>query len=148
MLQEEGEEKRQDVIEEKIYNLEESVNEGETRESSKRLKRKFETIKGYEDDERVMFEFIFRDFAKSEIWDKVKEPLSPRFHDDEYSICCENITHMMTALKEARMEPREMLLSIHHTLKMLLDIISKMNRKLEDEKIQINDKGKEKVNNF
>ncbi|GKD95504.1 hypothetical protein Tco_1379401 [Tanacetum coccineum] len=36
------------------------------------------------------------------------------------------------ALKEARMELREMLLSIQHSLKMLLDIISKMNRKLED----------------
>ncbi|GJW26537.1 putative reverse transcriptase domain-containing protein [Tanacetum coccineum] len=34
------------------------------------------------------------------------------------------------------------------SLKMLLDIISKMNRKLEDEKVKRNDKGKEKVNDF
>ncbi|GKA03922.1 hypothetical protein Tco_0676703 [Tanacetum coccineum] len=54
---------------------------------------------------------------------------------------------MMNAFKEARMESREMLLSIHHSLKMLLDIISKMNRKLEDEKIKRNDKGKEKFLN-
>ncbi|GKA97569.1 retrovirus-related pol polyprotein from transposon TNT 1-94 [Tanacetum coccineum] len=79
---------------------------------------------------------------------KIKEPLSPRLNEDAYSICCENTTHMMNALKEARIESREMLLSIYHSLKMLLDIISKMNRKLEDEKIKRNDKGKEKVNEF
>ncbi|GKC93421.1 hypothetical protein Tco_1158863, partial [Tanacetum coccineum] len=72
----------------------------------------------------------------------------PKLNEDEYSICCENTTHMMNAFKEARMESREMLLSIHHSLKMLLDIISKMNRKLEDEKIKRNDKGKEKVKDF
>ncbi|GJZ38222.1 hypothetical protein Tco_0584413, partial [Tanacetum coccineum] len=55
---------------------------------------------------------------------------------------------MMNALKEARMESREMLLSIHHSLKMILDIISKMNRKLEDEKIKSNDKGKEKARKY
>ncbi|GJS08402.1 hypothetical protein Tco_0365198 [Tanacetum coccineum] len=93
-----------------MSNLEESVN-GEMRESSKKLKRKFETMKGYAHDER-------------------------------------NTTHTMNALKEAIMESREMLLSIHHSLKMLLDIISKMNRRLEDEKIKMNDKGKEKVNDF
>ncbi|GKC09216.1 hypothetical protein Tco_1000826 [Tanacetum coccineum] len=87
---------------------EESVNEGEMGESSKELKRKFETMKRYECDER-------------------------------------NATHMMIALKEARMKSREMLLSFHHSIKMLLDIISKMNKNLEDEKIKINDKGKEKV---
>ncbi|GJR59938.1 hypothetical protein Tco_1502100 [Tanacetum coccineum] len=118
------------------------------RESSKKLKRKFETMKGYEGDERIMFKFILRGFAKSEIWDKVKEPLRTKLNEDKYSICCENTTHMMNALKEARLESREMLLSIHHNLKMLLDIISKMNRKLEDEKIKKNDKGKEKVNDF
>ncbi|GJR01744.1 zinc knuckle CX2CX4HX4C containing protein [Tanacetum coccineum] len=80
-------------------------------------------------------EFILRGFVKSEIWDNVKEPLSPRLNKDEYSICCENTTHMMNALKETRMESREMLMSIHHSLKMNLDIISKMNRKLEEEKV-------------
>ncbi|GJR08346.1 hypothetical protein Tco_0790998 [Tanacetum coccineum] len=84
-------------------------------ESLKKLKRKFETMKGYESDERVMFEFILRYFAESEIWDKVNEPLSLRLNEDEYSICCENTTHMMNALKEARMESRDMLLSIHHS---------------------------------
>ncbi|GJS18294.1 hypothetical protein Tco_0201531 [Tanacetum coccineum] len=111
-----------------------SVNKGEMGERSKKLKRKFEMMKGYEGDERKMFEFILRGFAKSKIWDKVKEPLSPKLNEDEYSICCENTTHMMNALKEA-MESREMLLSIYHSLKMLLDIIFKINRKLEDEKI-------------
>ncbi|GKE06541.1 hypothetical protein Tco_1398559 [Tanacetum coccineum] len=60
----------------------------------------------------------------------------------------QNTTHMMNALKEARIESREMLLSIHHSLKMLLKIISKMKRKLEDEKIKRNDKGKEKFNDL
>ncbi|GJX34930.1 hypothetical protein Tco_0246487 [Tanacetum coccineum] len=87
------------------------------------------------------------DDSQNKIWDKVKEPLSPKLNEDEYSICCENTTHMMNALKEARMESREMLLSIHHRLKMLLDNISKMNRKLEDEKVKMNDKGKEKIPN-
>ncbi|GJU64807.1 hypothetical protein Tco_1246642 [Tanacetum coccineum] len=123
-----------------------SVNQGEIGESSKKFKRKFETMKGYEGDERIMFKFILNGFAKSDIWDK--EPLSPKLNEDEYSICCENTTHMMNALKEARRESREMLLSIHHSLKMLLDIISKMNRKLKDEKVKRNDKGKEKVNDF
>ncbi|GJZ64199.1 hypothetical protein Tco_0620620 [Tanacetum coccineum] len=89
-----------------MLNLEEFLNKGEMRESSKKLKMKFETMKGYEGDERVMFEFIPRDFTKSEMWDKVKEPLSPRLNEHEHSICCENTTHMMNALKEARMESR------------------------------------------
>ncbi|GJR83831.1 hypothetical protein Tco_0154616 [Tanacetum coccineum] len=105
-------------------------------------------MKGYKGEERVMFEFILKDIAESEIWNKVKVPLSIRLHEHENSIYCENTTHMMNALKETRMELREMLLSIHHGLKMLLDIISKMNRKLEDEKIRVNDKGKGKVNDF
>ncbi|GKB33813.1 hypothetical protein Tco_0873214 [Tanacetum coccineum] len=117
-------------------------------ENSKKLKRKFETIKGYEGDERITFEFILRGFVESENWDKVKEPLSPKLNEDEYSICCENTTHMLNTLKEARMESREMFLSIYHSLNMLLDIISKMNRKLEDHKIKSNDKGKENVNDF
>ncbi|GKD53270.1 hypothetical protein Tco_1286657 [Tanacetum coccineum] len=88
-------------------------------ENSKKSKRKFETMKGYEGAERIMFEFILRGFAESEIWDKVNVPLSPRMNEDEYLICCENTTHMMNALKKSRMESREMLLSIHHSLKML-----------------------------
>ncbi|GJW38961.1 hypothetical protein Tco_0064806 [Tanacetum coccineum] len=131
-----------------MSNSKESVNKGEMGESLKKLKRKFETTKGYEGDERIMFEFILRGFVESKIWDEVKEPLSPKLNKDEYSICCENATHMMNAFKEARMESREMLLSILHSLKMLLGIISKMNRKLEDEKIKSNDKGKKKVNDF
>ncbi|GKA58243.1 hypothetical protein Tco_0757431 [Tanacetum coccineum] len=96
----------------------------------------------------IMFEFILKGFTEIEIWNKVKEPLSPKLNEDEYSICCENTTHMMNALKKARMESRDILLSIHHSLKMLLDNISKMNRKLEDEKVKMNDKGKEKVKDF
>nr|GFB36407.1 hypothetical protein [Tanacetum cinerariifolium]GFC12301.1 hypothetical protein [Tanacetum cinerariifolium] len=125
-----------------------SVNKGEIGESSKNSKRKFETMKGYEGNERIIFEFILRGFTKSKIWNKIKEPLSPRMNEDEYLICCENTTNMMNALKEARMESKEMLLSIHHSLKMVLEIISKMNTKLEDEKIKRNDKGNEKVNDF
>ncbi|GKB11317.1 hypothetical protein Tco_0845240 [Tanacetum coccineum] len=90
-----------------------SMNKGDMGQSSKILKRKFETMKIYEGDEKIMFEFILRGFTK-----------------------------------KARMESREMLLSIHHSLNMLLDIISKMNRKLEDEKIKRNDKRKEKVNDI
>nr|GEY76990.1 hypothetical protein [Tanacetum cinerariifolium] len=78
--------------------------------------------------------------------DEVKEPLIPKLNKDKHSICCKNTTHMMNALTEARIESREMLLSIHHSVKMLLDIISKMNRKLKDENIKRNDKRKEKVN--
>ncbi|GKE38800.1 hypothetical protein Tco_1462205, partial [Tanacetum coccineum] len=131
-----------------MSNSEGSVNKGEMGESSKKLKRKFETMKGYEGDERIIFEFILRGYTESEVWDEINEPFSPRMNVDEYSICCENTTHMMNALKEARMESREMLLSIHHSLQMLLEIISKINRKLKDEKIKRNDKGKEKVNDF
>nr|GFA03218.1 hypothetical protein [Tanacetum cinerariifolium] len=131
-----------------MYNSKGSVNQGEIGESSKKLKRKFKTMKGYEDDERLMFKFILNGFLKSEIWDKVKEPLSLKLNEDEYSICCENTTHMMNVLKEARMELREMILSIHHSIKMLFDIISNMNRKFEDEKVKRNDKGKEKANEF
>ncbi|GKG26325.1 hypothetical protein Tco_0399471 [Tanacetum coccineum] len=58
-------------------------------ESLKKLKRKFEIMKGYEGDERIMFEFILNGFAKSDIWDKVKEPLSLKLNEDEYFICCE-----------------------------------------------------------
>ncbi|GJZ61344.1 zf-CCHC domain-containing protein [Tanacetum coccineum] len=132
----------------RMPNSEESVNRGEVEESSKKLKRKFKTMKGYEGGERVMFEFIFRDISKSEIWDKVKVPLSLRLYEHENSICCENTTHMMNGLKESRMESTEMLLSIHHGLKMPLNIISKMNKKLEEEKIKMNDKGKGKENDF
>ncbi|GKD97860.1 hypothetical protein Tco_1381757 [Tanacetum coccineum] len=125
-------------------NSEGFVNSREMGESSKKSKRKFETMKGYEGDERIMFEFILRGFVESEIWDKIKEPLSQRMNEDEYLICYENTTHMMNALKEARIESREMLLSIYYSLKMLIEIISNMNRKLEDDKIKRNDKGMEK----
>ncbi|GJV48972.1 hypothetical protein Tco_1439184 [Tanacetum coccineum] len=59
--------------------------------------------------------------------------------------CRKNTTHMMNSLKEAITESKDILLSIHHSLKMLLDIISNMNRKVEDEKMQMNDKGKGKL---
>ncbi|GJR80374.1 hypothetical protein Tco_0151159 [Tanacetum coccineum] len=131
-----------------MSNSEGSMNKEEIGENSKKSKRKFETMKGYEGDERIMFEFILRGFVESEIWDKIKELLSLRMNEDEYLICCENTNHMMNALKEARIKSREMLLSIHRSLKMLLEIISKMKRKLEDEKIKRNDKGKEKVNDL
>ncbi|GJT64057.1 hypothetical protein Tco_1015537 [Tanacetum coccineum] len=73
---------------------------------------------------------------------------SKKLNEDEYSICFENTTHIMNALKEARMKSREMIFSIYHSLKMLLDIISRMNRKLEDKNIKRNDKRKEKVNDL
>ncbi|GJV19242.1 hypothetical protein Tco_1368262 [Tanacetum coccineum] len=91
-----------------MSNLKGSVNKGEMGESSKKSKGKFETMKGYEGDERIMFEFILRGFEESKIWDKIKEPLSLRMNEDEYSICCENTTRMMNALKEARMKSREL----------------------------------------
>ncbi|GJY58481.1 copia protein [Tanacetum coccineum] len=96
----------------------------------------------------IMFSVFLCTRFQEDPKDKVKEPLSPKLNKDEYSICCENTTHIMYALEEARMKSREMLLSIHHSLKMLLDIISKMKRKFEDEKVKRNDKGKEKVNDF
>ncbi|GJX49810.1 reverse transcriptase domain-containing protein [Tanacetum coccineum] len=131
-----------------LYGLKQALKAWRNGESSRKFKRKFETLKGYKGDERVMFEFIVRYFAESEIWDKVKEPLSPRLNKHEHSICCESTTHKMNALKEARTESREMLLYIHHSLNMLLYIVSKMNRKLEDENIKMNDKGKGKANDF
>ncbi|GJZ02367.1 hypothetical protein Tco_0520328 [Tanacetum coccineum] len=81
-----------------MSNSEGSVNKGEMGESSKKLKRKFETMKGYEGDEKIMFEFILKGFAESEIWDKFKEPLRLKLNEDEYFICCENTTHMTNAL--------------------------------------------------
>ncbi|PWA43187.1 hypothetical protein CTI12_AA538090 [Artemisia annua] len=82
-----------------------------------------------------------RRFAESEVWDLIKEPLSPRLCEDEYSICCEHTTHMVNALKESRIEARVMLLSIHEGIVELLTTISKVNRKLEDDKL----KGKGKM---
>ncbi|GJR55597.1 hypothetical protein Tco_1406118 [Tanacetum coccineum] len=112
-------------------------------EEEEEEKKGQDVIEEYEGDERIMFKFILKGFAKSEIWDNVKEPLSLKLNEDEFSICCENTTHIMNTLKEARIESREMLLSIHHSIKMLLDIISKMNRKLEDKKVKRNNKALE-----
>ena len=109
-------------------------------ESSKRLKRSFTDMMKKEGDDRIKFEYELRTFAESEVWDLIKEPLSPRLCEDEYSICCENTAHMVNALKESRIEFRVMLLSIHEGIMELLATMSKMNRKLEDDKV--NGKGK------
>ena len=109
-------------------------------ESSKRMKRSFMDMMKNEGDDRIMFEYELRTFAESEVWDLIKEPLSPRLCEDEYSICCENTAHMVNALKESRIEFRVMLLSIHEGIMELLATMSKMNRKLEDDKV--NGKGK------
>nr|GEW24093.1 hypothetical protein [Tanacetum cinerariifolium] len=58
-----------------MCNSEGFVNKGEIEESSKKSKRKFKTMKGYEGDEQIMFEFILRGFAESEIWDKMNRKL-------------------------------------------------------------------------
>ncbi|PWA99516.1 hypothetical protein CTI12_AA005940 [Artemisia annua] len=105
-------------------------------ESSKRLKRSFTDMMKNEGDDRIMFEYGLRTFTESEVWDLIKEPLSPRLSEDEYSICCENTAHMVNALKESRIESRVMLLSIHEGIMELLTTISKMNRKLEDDKVK------------
>ena len=110
-------------------------------ESSKRLKRSFMDMMKKEGDDRIKFEYELRTFAESEVWDLIKEPLSPRLCEDEYSICCENTAHMVNALKESRIEFRVMLLSIHEGIMELLATMSKMNRKLEDDKV----KGKGKI---
>ena len=110
-------------------------------ESSKRLKRSFTDMMKKEGDDRIKFEYELRTFAESEVWDLIKEPLSPRLCEDEYSICCENTAHMVNALKESRIEFRVMLLSIHEGIMELLATMSKMNRKLEDDKV----KGKGKI---
>ena len=94
-----------------------------------------------EGDDRIMFEYGLRCFAESEVWELIKEPLSPWLNEDEYSICCENTAHMVNALKESRIEFRVMLLSIHKGIMELLATMSKMNRKLEDDKV----KGKGKM---
>ncbi|GKB19563.1 retrovirus-related pol polyprotein from transposon TNT 1-94 [Tanacetum coccineum] len=70
----------------------------------------------------------------------------PILHDDKCAINLTSSPIDYPRTKHEQNESREMLLSIHYSLKMLLDIISKMNRKLEDGKIKRNDKGKEKVN--
>jgi hypothetical protein len=88
-----------------------------------------------------LFEYELRTFAESEVWDLIKEPLSPRLYEHEYSICCENTAHMVNALKDLRIMSRVMLLSIHEGLMELLATISKMNRKLEGDKV----KGKGKM---
>ncbi|PWA87521.1 hypothetical protein CTI12_AA129380 [Artemisia annua] len=105
-------------------------------ESSKRLKRSFMYMIKNEGDDRIMFEYGLRTFAESKVWDLIKEPLSPRLNEDEYSICCENTAHMVNALKESRIESRVMLLFIHEGIMELLTTISKMNRKLEDDKVK------------
>ncbi|GJU83632.1 hypothetical protein Tco_1285997 [Tanacetum coccineum] len=63
MLQEEG--KGKDVIEECTLNNElilHKFTKWKMEESSKKLKRKSETMKGYEGDEMTMFEFILREY--------------------------------------------------------------------------------------
>ena len=50
---------------------------------------------------------------------------------------------MVNALKDSRIESRVMILSIHKGIMELLTTISKMNRKLEDDKV----KGKGKMVN-
>ena len=110
-------------------------------ESSKRLKRSFMDMMKKEGDDRIKFEYELRTFEESEVWDLIKEPLSQRLCEDEYSICCENTAHMVNALKESRIEFKVMLLSIHEGIMELLATMSKMNRKLEDDKV----KGKEKM---
>nr|GEU79660.1 reverse transcriptase domain-containing protein [Tanacetum cinerariifolium] len=50
-----------------MSNSEGSANKGEMKESSKKLKRKIKTMKGYEGDERIMFEFILRGFTKKDV---------------------------------------------------------------------------------
>ncbi|PWA63122.1 hypothetical protein CTI12_AA357470 [Artemisia annua] len=109
--------------------------------SSKRLKRSFMNMMKNEGDDRIMFEYELRTFAESEVWDLIKKPLSPRLCENEYSICCENTAHMVNALKESRIESRVMLLSIHEGIMELLSTISKIDRKLEDDKV----KGKGKM---
>ena len=109
-------------------------------ESSKNKKRSFLDMMKNEGDDRIMFEYGLRCFAESEVWDLIKEPLSPRLNEDEYSICCENTAHMVNALKESRIEARVMLLSIHEGIMELLTTMSKMNRKLEDDKMKGNGK--------
>ncbi|PWA83780.1 hypothetical protein CTI12_AA164720 [Artemisia annua] len=104
-------------------------------ESSKSKKRSLMDMMKNEGDDRIMFEYGLRCFAESEVWDLIKEPLSPRLNEDEYSIFCENTAHMVNALKESRIEARVMLLSIHEGIMELLTTLSKMNRKLEDDKI-------------
>ncbi|GJZ75966.1 hypothetical protein Tco_0640431 [Tanacetum coccineum] len=105
-----------------MSNSEDFVNKGEIGESSKKLKRKFKTMKGYESDESVMFEFILRGFAEKY---------------NSYDECPQRSKNGVK--RDALVYSR--------SLKMLLDIISKMTRKLEDEKIKRNDKGKEKFPN-
>ena len=95
-----------------------------------------------------MFDYGLRCFAESEVWDLIKEPLSPSLCEDEYSICCENTAHMVNALKDARIEARVMLLSIHEGLMELLTTMSKMNRKLEDDKMKRNGKMVRKEGNL
>ncbi|GJX66020.1 phospholipase-like protein [Tanacetum coccineum] len=48
-------------------NSEGSMNKGEMGESSKKSKRKFKTMKEYEGDERIMFEFILRGFMEKQM---------------------------------------------------------------------------------
>ncbi|PWA83815.1 hypothetical protein CTI12_AA060640 [Artemisia annua] len=109
-------------------------------ESSKNKKRSFMDMMKNEGDDRITFEYGLRCFAESEVWDLIKEPLSPRMNEDEYSICCENTAHMVNALKESRIEARVMLISIHEGIMELLTTMSKMNRKLEDDKMKRNGK--------
>ncbi|PWA88201.1 hypothetical protein CTI12_AA122700 [Artemisia annua] len=109
-------------------------------ENSKNKKRSFMDMMKNEGDDMITFEYGLRCFAESEVWDLIKEPLSPRMNEDEYSICCENTAQMVNALKESRIEARVMLMSIHEGIMELLATMSKMNRKLEDDKMKRNGK--------
>ena len=68
----------------------------------------------------------FRGIGDEKVWENVKKPLSPRLHEGNHAICCENTIDMLNAVKDYREENREMFKSLHDGVKMLQALASNM----------------------
>ena len=68
----------------------------------------------------------FRGIGDEKIWEKIRKPLSPKLHEGNHSICCENTIDMLNAIKDYREENREIFKSLHDGVKMLQALASNM----------------------
>ena len=68
----------------------------------------------------------FRGIGDEKFWESVRKPLSPKLHEGNHAICCENTIDMLNAVKDYREENREMFKSLHDGVKMLQALASNM----------------------
>nr|GEU54807.1 synaptobrevin, longin-like domain protein [Tanacetum cinerariifolium] len=73
---------------------------------------------------------------QDQIWDKIKEPLSPNIIERGYSICCKNTIDMIKSIKDHREENREMVKSINEAIKLMLAVATNMSFLVENDKVK------------